>query len=272
MYMATDMGTDTDMVMIKKKHNADILIIIQARVNSTRLPQKMLLPIYEGQTILEIIIEKLKTITSPEHIVLATTLNPLDDDLVHIADKKGIGCYRGAEEHVLSRFTGCAKFYKYKKIIRVCSDNPFIDMELLKGLMAYSVTANADYCSYAVNGIPAIKTHFGFFAEYVGLDALEKVERSTGLPFYTEHVTNYIYLNEKEFSVRWLTAPSEIENSSGIRLTVDTTDDFKVARQIYGSLYSAFGSRFGYREILEYIRSNHEYKEIMIRSIETNGK
>ncbi|MDB4710952.1 hypothetical protein OAF16_04405, partial [Flavobacteriales bacterium] len=102
-------------------------IIIQARTGSTRLPNKIILPFYKEKGILELIVERINKYTDIP-IVVATTKNPKDDAIVKIASKNGVGCYRGSENNVLSRFIETAKKNNFKNIIRICADNPFLDI------------------------------------------------------------------------------------------------------------------------------------------------
>lgn len=101
----------------------NITFIIQARLGSTRLPGKILLPFYEGKSILELMIDKLSVVS--KNIVLATSTNELDNGLELFAKKHCIVCFRGDENDVLSRFIDAASENDVRHLIRVCSDNPF---------------------------------------------------------------------------------------------------------------------------------------------------
>lgn len=268
--MVTDMATVMAMAMGIKMGN-DTIIIIQARVGSSRLPGKMLRPFYEGKTILDLIIENLKRSSYCDQIVLATTSNPIDQPLVEIAKKQNISCFRGSENNVLDRFVECAKKFNATNVIRICADNPFLDMELLNLLLCEASKKDVDYCSYQINGIPAIRTHLGFFCEYVSLRALERVQELTKDVFYLEHVTNYIYSHSDLFKINWLACPELIDNYSEIRLTVDTEEDFEITQSIYTELYLK-SSKFSFRDVLNFLENKKEYINIMKKNIERNGK
>lgn len=259
---ATDMGI---------KMGNDTIIIIQARVGSSRLPGKMVRPFYGSKTILELIIENLKRSDYCHQIVLATSNNPIDQPLVEIAKKQKISCFRGSENNVLDRFIECAKEFNATNVIRICADNPFLDMELLNLLLYEASKDDVDYCSYQINGIPAIRTHLGFFCEYVSLRTLKKVQELTNDVFYLEHVTNYIYSHSDLFKIEWLSCPEQIDNYSDIRLTVDTEEDFEITQRIYSELYLK-SSKFGFRDILNFLKDKEEYVYIMKKNIKQNGK
>lgn len=228
----------------------------------------MIMPFFNGNTILEILIHRLVEKFNCESITLATTENKSDDSLEKVAEKTGINCYRGDEQNVLKRFIDCADKFKAENIIRVCADNPFLDVELLSALIAFVANEKCDYASYKVNNVPAIKTHYGFFAEYVSLNALKKVARDTSDKFFQEHVTNYIYTNPDGFVIKWMDAPDLISANPDVRLTVDTKEDFEICKSIYSELESGFC----YESILKLISVNPELQSKMSSQIQKNGK
>ncbi len=246
-------------------------IIIQARLGSKRLPQKMILPFFESMGILECLVGRLiNSVLQP--IVVATTENVEDDAIESLAKRHKIDCFRGDEHNVLSRFIKCAEKYSFNKIIRICADNPFLDIPSLLDLISKMNSGNYDYVSFSLNnGVPVIQTHYGFWAEGVSLEALRVVARSTSEPLYTEHVTNFIYsnCNRNKFKIEWIEIPSFVE-SSNIRLTVDTQQDFVIAQQIYKA-YMQFEER-SLSTLIAYIISSHSYLSAMQEQISLNQK
>ena len=169
-------------------------IIIQARLGSTRLPEKMILPFYKNKGILEILIEKIKLSFPNIPVILATTDNANDDRLALLGEKLKILVFRGEEQNVLKRFIDAALKYDIDKIIRICADNPFLDMLYLKNLIKEYDDSSYDYISFKTSrDLPTIKTHYGFWTEGVMLTALKKIKKLTGEKIYLEHVTNFIY-------------------------------------------------------------------------------
>lgn len=210
------------------------LIIIQARLSSTRLPGKVLMPIWQGKSLLALQIRRIKALGIP--FVLATTTNPSDDLLVSWADENGVAVFRGAEQNVLERFISCANQYKANHLIRVCSDNPLIQLDRIPHYLQ-RITSGVNYIGYCNSqGIPAIKTHWGLFVEGVSLAALEKayeiLEDHPDKLFYSEHVTNFIYGHPDIFHVELEIAPEIIAKRNDLRFTIDTEDDFKNMAQL----------------------------------------
>lgn len=242
--------------MLKK-----IGIVIQARTGSTRLPNKMLLPFYDNKTLIEVVIDNLLQIFPTDKIVLATTTDTKDDVLADIAKVSGVLVFRGSEDNVLDRFIKAAEYYGFSHLIRVCADNPFLIQEQLKQLFDYGEKSNADYLAYFfANGLPSIKTHSGFFAEWVSVDALKKVAKHTDEKLYIEHVTNFIYANPNLFLIEKIAVPEE-EFCGKVRLTIDTIDDFEICKNIYTILSGR--KNITLESIKEIVLSNTLYLEKM---------
>ena len=244
-------------------------IIIQARKGSTRLPNKMVLPFYENKGILELILGKLKSSYPELNIILATTISTKDDELEAIARKLEIKTFRGNEQDVLDRFINAANVYKLDTLIRVCADNPFLDVAHISSLIDEIQTDETlDYVSYKIDDTPSIKTHLGLFTEAVRLAALKKVDQSVEKDsMYREHVTNFIYANEDVFKIKFLTSPLKDKNVNRIRLTLDTQRDFDMLRGLYKK-YSICSSD----ELIDHLKNDSQILEEMSDLIEYNQK
>ncbi len=242
-------------------------IIIQARTGSTRLPGKMVMPFDGAQSILEIIVDRFK---ERFPIVLATTTSEGDDVLAELAERKGIPVYRGNEQDVLSRFVEAGTAFGFETIVRLCADNPFVNVELLERLL--DCYQGEDYGSFRYeNGKPTILGHLGLFCEITTLDALKRAHALTENPLYLEHVTNYLYNHPDDFNVQLYDLPATMNNYEGIRLTVDTMEDFQITQK----LYQKFGNESTIAkvcELMDYIRSNKVLLSAMQQEIELNSK
>lgn len=246
------------------------VIIIQARTGSTRMPQKVILPFFDGKSIIEILLEKL--LTTGLSIVLATTDNTTDDLLVAKAEKFPVEIFRGSEENVLQRFIDAATRFQTKNIIRVCADNPFLDAVSISFLAKEFTKNTSDYLSFQFSGNrPSIKTHFGFFAEVTTLETLQKVASLTSEKLYIEHVTNFIYGNPHLFDVRFIDAPEFIFSRSDIRLTLDTPVDFYLQQKIYAEM-KIQNPNFGISEVVKFLDENPELLQQMKLEIDKNSK
>lgn len=247
-------------------------IIIQARSNSSRLPSKLTLPFYKGAGILEILIGNITAYIPSVPVVLATTTNEADNRLVEIARKLGIDVFRGSESNVLDRFIQTANKYRLEKVIRVCSDNPFLDVRALEFLIHQMGETEHDYWCYSTaENLPSIRTHFGFWAEGLTAPVMQKISAQTTENRYLEHVTNYIYSNPDSFDIRYNRIDPDIDRERSIRLTVDTLADFELTKRIYGQA-RAEGIPNDAASLVRYITQHPEWIRIMRKEIRSNTK
>jgi spore coat polysaccharide biosynthesis protein SpsF len=247
-------------------------IIIQARTGSMRLPKKMILPFFKGKGILQTILIRIKKANLNIPVVLATTTNPTDDFLAEIALKQEIPVFKGSEHNVLNRFIKAGEKHGLDKIIRICADNPFLDLTALEIQIKAFCEMDVDYWCYALSDdTPTIKTHYGFWTEGVKLSALKKVAEYTDDRLYQEHVTNYIYSNPNQFSIHFEPIEKTIEQEKNVRLTIDTEDDFKLGQKIYSNLNELELPATAIN-ILKYLNENPEYFETMKNEIAKNTK
>jgi spore coat polysaccharide biosynthesis protein SpsF len=248
----------------------NIGIIIQARLGSTRLPGKILLPFYGEQTIIDILMDKLHQATASK-VIVATTTDPGNDLLVEYLEGRNELVFRGSENDVLDRFIKAAEKYQLDGIVRICSDNPFIDPEGIKTLIKKAQDSEADYIGFRINGLPSIKTHFGFWGEFVTLNALKKVAATTDDSQAHEHVTIHIYTHPEDYRCEWIECPDFIQGRDDIRLTVDTQEDFDNAQQVYADLMAEHPN-FELKEIVSYLDEHEALKTSMKRIITQNTK
>lgn len=239
-------------------------------MGSTRLPQKILRPFYNGCCILDLLIEKIKQISNAK-IIVATSASSENDVLEDYANKWDVACFRGDEDDVLNRFINAAEQNNIGKIIRICSDNPFLELKSIEKLYTIAGNTDADYVSFNINGLPSIKTHYGFWTEYVTLKALKKVQDLTSEKLYHEHVTNYIYTHPEIFKIIWIEGPAVLDNRFNIRLTIDTQDDFYNAQKIYEQL--CFNNPYPtIDEVVDFLDKHTETYNSMVEQIKKNSK
>ena len=130
---------------------------------------------------------------------------------------------------------------------------------------------DVDYMSFIVNDRPSIKTHFGFWTEYVTLEALERVASLTSDKLYHEHVTNYIYTYPQLFNIKWLDTDPCLNGRDDIRLTIDTREDFDCIKEIYSNLL-LLGNQYDLSTVVDFIDRSAHLKEKMVLEIAKNIK
>jgi len=247
-------------------------LIIQARTGSTRLPGKVVRPFYDEASILDLVVERLARNRHGLGLYVATTDQPADDALAARCAEKGIACFRGDEHDVLRRFIGCADAYGLQHIVRVCADNPFLDLDLLDDMVDRGRAEAVDYAGYALDdGTPAIQTHLGFFCEFVTLEALQRVEAATNDAAAREHVTAYLYQHPDDFTLAFLDTPPLLQNLKRVRLTVDTAEDFETAQQVYRTIRES-DQNVRLESIAWALKKHPELSARMARQIRLNRK
>jgi spore coat polysaccharide biosynthesis protein SpsF len=238
-------------------------VIIQCRDNSTRYEEKSVRPFFEGKSILEIIIEKFKVFDYP--IVVATTKSSLKT--IALCRMMGVECYPHAyaDDNVAVRMFVTASFYGLDGFLRVCADNPFIDLGLMYPIVTWAETMNYDYVAFD----NCMQRHEGFFLEYISKEALCQALNSVLSAYDDEHVTPYIIRHPEIFKQKILPIPP-IMNKVFVRLTVDTEDDFKTAQEVYKNTYKK--GYCSWHRVIEYIKENPEIEKRMLEGMRISPK
>ncbi len=228
-------------------------IILQARMSSTRLPGKVLKQI-EGKPMLWYIIERLKEVKQFDELVVATSDNVKDKEIVELARSCGVSYFIGSENDVLDRFYQAAKVFQFEQIVRATGDNPLVDPEETDRLISFHLGAAADYSSNKTevnSGLPV-----GVGVEVFSLAALEKSWVEGKREDYREHVDEYILHNRNRFNVKVLPAP-ESKRAPHLRLTVDTEADLSFMIDIYRRFYVP-GRIVSVRQVVTYLTDTNQ--------------
>ncbi len=241
---------------------SDFIIIVQARLGSTRLPRKVLLP-FGSNTVLQTIVDRLQQNKFNIPVLIATSTAEQDNQI----RSSTCDIFRGSEENVLNRYINACESRKKKHIIRVCSDNPFISLKYMEILIKNYAETKKEYVSFAVNNRCCMKSHLGFFSEVVSLEALKDIPQKDLEKHYIENVTEYIYENQKERAVL-LDFP--IKFNKHVRLTVDTAEDYKIAKDLYDTIKPE--NDINLYELFYHIEKNNAILEQMKESQRKNAK
>lgn len=204
-----------------------VVAIIQARLHSTRLPGKVLLPI-NGKPMLEHVIDRLRETKRVDEIIVAVP--PRDTEIVDkCLGPLDVPCYMwfGDENDVLRRLHAAAERFDADLIVRVCADNPRLHPAGVDELIA-AMDDGVDYAAFEIHrGRPVIPYPTGYFAEVVTRDALIRAARMATTPYDREHVTSVIYCNQDRFACRWLPLPDWYHAVGRVNAAVDTEEDLQ---------------------------------------------
>lgn len=225
-----------------------VITLIQARMKSTRLPQKVLCLI-EDKPMIEHVIERVKKAKIPDEILICTSTHPDDRVLIEIAERNKIGWFAGSEEDVLDRFIQAAEKTKADVVVRTSGENPLIDPLYLDRAVREHLELGMEYTS--LKGFPS-----GVKSEVISVEALEKAHALADNPEKSEYMT--LYFAQDFFKVHFIEAGERLRRVH-YRLTIDTPEDLKLMRKIYGVFYKSGGII----PLSEVIRFLDEHPEIV---------
>jgi spore coat polysaccharide biosynthesis protein SpsF len=231
-----------------------ITAIVQARMGSTRLPSKTLADV-AGKTLLERVIDRAHVIPRVEQVILATTELPEDDVLLTIAERCGVGVFRGSVDDVLLRFAGAAATADASVVVRITADDPFKDPKVC-GLVLDEYLKRVPNIDYVSNTLEPTWPE-GLDVEVFSREALDKASAEAKLQSEREHVTPYIYKNPQIFRILEV---RHTENLSAMRWTLDYPEDLDFARAVYERLRGT--GMFGFTEILDLLAREPELQKI----------
>ncbi|MFA6446628.1 MAG: glycosyltransferase family protein [Patescibacteria group bacterium] len=238
------------------------LCIIQARMGSTRLPNKVLMSAKDNMTMLEYEIKRVQLAKKIHKIVIATTDMPGDDQIQELCTKIGVDCFRGSEDDVLERYAKCAEKYPgYENIIRLTGDCPLIDPAEIDKTIGYFEANDLDFASNCEANNETLPD--GMDTEIFSRKALEQAARDAKLKSEREHVTLYIR-NSPDFRKGYVKAN---EDFSHFRLTLDEQADHEVIKFVIENT----DLNDGYLKFISVLTKNPEVMEKNIKIKRNQG-
>jgi spore coat polysaccharide biosynthesis protein SpsF (cytidylyltransferase family) len=249
-----------------------VVAILQARVSSSRLPAKVLLPILNKPMLLRQV-ERIQKCHALDEIIIATSNSDSDNPIEDLCLNEDIACFRGSLNDVLRRFIQAAEKYNANIVVRLTGDCPLIDPNLIDKIVTKFLDSKLDYLS---NCDPATFPD-GLDVEVFTYGALKEASINATLPSQREHVTPYIRNNKDLFSVGNY---NSVKDYSNFRWTVDEPEDFELINKIYEYLYpinSSFTtddilSLFDSHPELYYINNMYKRGEGFLKSLEEDMK
>lgn len=196
------------------------VIILQARMGSTRLPGKSLAQIGARRLVAHCLARLLAG--SAARVVLATTVNGEDDALAEAAAAYAVPVFRGAVDDVLLRYVQAARAFDARYVVRATADNPLTDIDAPERVLAALRESGADHVTET--GLP-----YGAAVEATTLEALERAARYAADPSDREHVTTLMRRDRERFTPLVIPAPAAVRRPD-LRVTVDTRQDLEAMR------------------------------------------
>lgn len=206
--------------------------LIQARMNSSRLPGKVMLDI-AGKPMLAHVIERTRRAKTVDQVAVATTVDPSDDAIEDYCREHNIPVYRGSQFDVLDRFYQAAKKLGAERIVRITADCPAIDPAVVDQVVEAFIRSGADF---ACNRLPPPWKRtwpIGLDTEVCSFAGLKRAWKEAQLDYEREHVMPYFYDVEGRFKV---VVVDHEPDYGAQRWTVDTPEDLKLVREIFDRL------------------------------------
>lgn len=227
------------------------VVIIQARMGSSRLPGKILKRL--GDTdVLSYDIARCRAIEGVSEVVVATSSLPQDDAIAAWCQMNGVAYYRGSEDDVLDRYVQCANLYKPDYVMRVTSDCPFVDYEMASEIVALMEKERKDVVLLE-GELPR-----GLAVELISYEALLKIDEFGKEPRHREHVTYYAYEFKEQFETVTYKVPANRQMPQ-FRITLDTEEDYAMLVQVAKHFNDPLVSS---ADVIEFLKATPEVAKI----------
>ena len=237
-----------------------ILAITQARYGSTRLPAKILKEV-DGMPLLEIHLRRILRSRRISALKIATTPEEGSSLIVAVAERLGISYCRGSVDDVLERFWSAASPEQPDYVVRLTSDCPLIDPQVIDSVIDFAIEGGYDYAATDPASFPD-----GLDTEVFRFSALKRAYEEATLRSEREHVTPYIWKNGSArggtlFKSAYLANPAGTYSAENYRITLDEAEDFEVL----SSLIRALGIDRGWKEYIDYLEAHPGLKGVNSR-------
>lgn len=232
--------------------------IIQARMASSRLPGKAVLPL-DGVPIIKHNIRRAYSADIVDEVVIATTFHKRDDLIAEYAANEDAKVYRGSEDDVLGRLYEASQEFAGDIFIRLTGDNPLVDPKLIDAVGRSILLNQIDYASNKIRRTFPL----GVDAEALTVESLATIHKETRDPYHREHATKYYRQNQSDFDIQNITV-TDVYNepitglNPEIRLTLDEVEDYCLFRKIYSKV--SYDRVLSIRDAVQFLMNNNLQK------------
>lgn len=233
-----------------------IVTIVQARVSSTRLPGKVLLPILDKPVLIRMI-ERINKSKLKGKLVIATSTNSDDDQIEKLCEENSLECYRGSLNDLLDRHYQVGLIYNADAVVKIPSDCPLIDPSIIDKVINNFTENNFDYVS---NLHPATYPD-GNDVEIFSFKALERAWKEASKNYEREHTTPFFWENENIFKIGNVCWETGLDFSTSLRFTLDYFEDYQFIKNIYEELYPT-NPNFSLQDILNLLNQKPDLLKI----------
>lgn len=238
-----------------------IVIVIQARMTSGRLPGKTMMPVL-GESLLARMVERLRMSYYKACIVIATTTDTSDDVIEQEAGKLELPCYRGSMDNLLDRHYQAALQEQADVVLKIPSDCPLIDPRIIDQVLDFFFDHRGEY-DYVSNLHPATLPD-GNDVEIMTMECLERAWKEASRPLELEHTTPYIWEHPELFRIANVPWGTGLNFSMSHRFTIDYPEDYDFICRVYKTLYPV-RKNFSCNDILQLLENQPQIYQINAR-------
>jgi spore coat polysaccharide biosynthesis protein SpsF len=227
-----------------------IVVVVQARMASTRLPGKVLMPL-ANRPLLERLLERVLAARTPSAVVVATTVDRQDDAIAEVAEEAGVECVRGHPTDLLDRHYAAAVTYRADVVVKIPSDCPLIDPDVIDRVIGY-YAAHADRADFVSNLHPATYPD-GNDVEVVPIGVLKTAWLEATETYEREHTTPFIWERCDRFRIHNVAWESGLDYASTHRWTIDYPEDYQFLAAVYQALRTDTRPIFSLADVLSLV-------------------
>jgi len=224
-----------------------IVVVVQARTGSTRLPGKVLLPL-AGRPLLQRMLERVLAARTPSAVVVATTTDQADAPIVSIAETAGVECFRGHPTDLVDRHYRAGLAYGADVVAKIPSDCPLIDPAVIDRVIGHYI-AHVDSADFVGNLQPGTYPD-GNDVEVMPLGVLETAWREAAEDHEREHTTPFVWERPDRFRIHHVAWETGLDYSSTHRWTIDYPEDYRFLAAVYDALWTESRPIFSLQDVL----------------------
>jgi spore coat polysaccharide biosynthesis protein SpsF len=236
-----------------------IVVVVQARLASHRLPGKVLLDLV-GAPVLQRMLERVLLARTPFDVVVATSDDASCDDIVALCRRRGYACFRGHPTDLLDRHLAAARWSRAEVVVKIPSDCPLIDPRAIDRVLGDFVL-HAGSVDFGTNLHPPTYPD-GNDVEVMTREALEQAHSEAKKPHEREHTTPFIWERPERFRLRNVRWETDLDYSKTHRFTLDYVHDYHFIRAVYDALWTPTRPGFSLEEILSFLEQNPDVRRL----------
>jgi len=232
-----------------------IVVVVQARTGSTRLPGKVLMPL-ANRPLLHRMLERVLAANTPSAVVVATTLDRADDVIETVATQTGVPCFRGHATDLLDRHVQAGIAFRADVVVKIPSDCPLVDPAVIDRVIGH-YTVHAKDADFVSNLHPGSYPD-GNDVEVIPFSVLETAWMEATKPYEREHTTPFIWERHDRFRIHNIAWESGHDYSSSHRWTIDYQEDYEFIAAVYGALWTETRPIFQLGDVLSLLEARPE--------------